>query len=305
MSYRGLTIWLFVSAPGDVPSEHLETVRSTLSRWNVNHGRAIAATVIPVAWTEHAVAAFGGRPQGLINEQLTDEVDMGVAIFRNRLGTPTGAAESGTWEEVERLNAAGKPVAVLRDRTPGPGPSGPDGAAELLRLEEHLRDTAFPQGLVLSFPDRAELASFVDAFVTRAVAQLQQRLDNDLTELDVSNGPVAGEDPSRGVWPRVESSEYVETDSKGRIKTKRRWFLVLSNQTGGPVSNVRYEYLVDEGEMFDYMSSGESEPVQTMPPGVEQRWPIALTMGSLDRVQCRVTWEDAAGEHITEATVTT
>lgn len=50
-----------------------------------------------------------------------------------------------------------------------------------------------------------------------------------------------GVDPtSLGVWPRVEVAERPETDRKGRLKTKRDWYLILENTTGAPVYNVDF-----------------------------------------------------------------
>lgn len=319
MSYRALTAWLLISAPSDVPREHLETVRSAISRWNVHYGRTFQATIVPVAWTDHAVAAFGDRPQGLLNQQLVNQADMGIALFRDRLGTVTGVAPSGTWEEVQRLAAEGKAVGILRDRTPRPSPSRAQ-AEEIIRLEEHFETSAYDRALILSFENGAQLANHVDAFINRAMSQLQQRVDDDLTSRQYFEtvtaagerpsppsegdmGASAAEDPSRGVWPRVESTERPETDSSGRLRTKRNWYLVLSNQTRGPLRNVRYEYVLEDGAVFDLQR--QQEPIRVMPPGGEARLPMLLTMGSRSQAECRVTWEDQTGEHVTEATVVT
>lgn len=41
-----------------------------------------------------------------------DQGDFLIGIFGNRLGTPTGAAQSGTIEEIEQFRKAGKHVAL-------------------------------------------------------------------------------------------------------------------------------------------------------------------------------------------------
>jgi hypothetical protein len=53
----------------------------------------------------------------VINDQLVDACDMGIALFATRLGTPTRDSVSGTANEIERLSA-GRPVEVLRSRRP-------------------------------------------------------------------------------------------------------------------------------------------------------------------------------------------
>lgn len=81
-------------------------------------------------------------------------------------------------------------------------------------------------------------------------------------------------DPSRGGWPRIESTERVDTDSRGRVETRRSWCPVLANETGGRARNVRYEYIPGEGKNFDLKLVGEYEPDKLMPPGAEQRCPV-------------------------------
>src|SRR3954451_19309993 len=100
-------------APGDIPDEDLATVKRTASPWNWNTGRPSHLTVVPVSWSEHAVAEFGNRPQEVLNGQLIEGADMALALFVGRLGTPTGAAQCGTLEEIDRMVEAGKQVSVL------------------------------------------------------------------------------------------------------------------------------------------------------------------------------------------------
>lgn len=155
MAYQAVTVLMLVSAPSDVPDEDMATIKRTVSQWNWNIGRPSFMTVVPVSWSEHAVAEFGERPQEIINGQLVDDSDMAVAIFADRLGTRTGVAESGTLEEIQRLNEAGKHVSVLVNQAPR-SIAGEDAAAEKVRLEEaltELRKTA----IVLSYQDQAGL----------------------------------------------------------------------------------------------------------------------------------------------------
>ncbi len=110
----------------------------TINRWNVLLGEQFEHVVIPVSWTQHAASEFGAPPQTILNRQLVDVADLGLAIFWNRLGTPTDDAESGTADEIKRLHEAGKPVSVLRCNRPVP-PSGDH--AERARLDEYPEDS--------------------------------------------------------------------------------------------------------------------------------------------------------------------
>lgn len=96
MAYPTLALHVLISAPGDVPTGDMAVIRRTISQWNLNFGRVVGLTALPVSWTEHAVAEFGERPQAVLNSQIVEEADMAIALFYDRLGTPTGVAESGT-----------------------------------------------------------------------------------------------------------------------------------------------------------------------------------------------------------------
>jgi hypothetical protein len=61
---------------------------------------------------------MGERPQAIINRQLVDDADLLFAVFSTRLGSPTGVAESGTAEEIERLRGMQKPVLVYFSQAP-------------------------------------------------------------------------------------------------------------------------------------------------------------------------------------------
>ena len=66
-----------------------------VERWNALYGVGSATVIIPTTWVEHSAARYGDRPQSVLNEQLVDTADIVIAIFWNRLGSPTGEAESG------------------------------------------------------------------------------------------------------------------------------------------------------------------------------------------------------------------
>ena len=299
MAYPSLAANLLISAPSDIPADDLAVIRKAVSQWNVNYGRIVGVTVIPVSWTENAVSEFGDRPQAIINRQLVDFADFAVALFADRLGTPTGNSVSGTWEEVEELMKAGKPVSVLRSNCLRSHPTGTDAAAEKLRLEKHLSEVVFSRGLMLAYADHAQLSTHVLNMLTHFAGQLKQRMAD-----DDENGTTedrSDHDEAKGVWPRIEVTEHPETDSKGRFKTKRRWKLILANTTGGPVRNVRYQLDAGQGKRFSFRD--EAEIVKLLAPSSEIGFPLSFSMGSASQANCIVTWEDADGEYQTEATV--
>lgn len=297
MAYPTLALHLLISAPGDVPVEDLAVIRKTISQWNLTFGRVVGLTVLPVSWTEHAVAEFGERPQAILNEQIVDEADLAVALFYDSLGTPTGEAESGTAEEIKVLVEAGKSVAVLVNS----GPRAPLNGAALekrQRLTEYL-DELRSKALVFDYTQAGDLVGHLNNFLSRATGRFQQAAEGSKDE--AQEGP----DPSEGVWPRAEVRENVRTDSKGRIKTERKWSLVLHNTSRGPASDVDFAFEeLPDNVLFEVIR--EDGPLGTIPPGQEARFPLLMAMGSPNALDCVVTWTDLAGSvRETRATVRT
>jgi hypothetical protein len=297
MAYPTLALHLLISAPGDVPVADMAVIRKTISQWNLNLGRHVGLTVLPVSWTEHAVAEFGERPQAILNHQIVEEADLAVALFHDRLGTPTGEAESGTAEEIKVLVEAGKSVAVLVNSAPRPPLNGAalDERQRLTAYLEELRKSA----LVFEYAHEGVLVGHLNNFLSRATARFQQSVGSSKEE------EPEGPDLSEGVWPRAEVRESVKTDNKGRVKTQRHWSLVLHNTSRGPASDVDFEFEnLPEDALFRVQR--EEGPLGTIPPSQEARFPLLLAMGSPNAVDCSVTWTDATdNSRETRATVRT
>jgi hypothetical protein len=96
-----------IASPGDVSKER-ESAERIIYEWNVHHGRLQHATILPVSWKTHSYPSFGDRPQAILNEQLLSQADILIAMFGERLGMPTGKAESGTVEEIETFARTSK-----------------------------------------------------------------------------------------------------------------------------------------------------------------------------------------------------
>ena len=272
MTYR-----MLISSPSDVPVDDLQIVCDSIGRWNGIYGQQFASTIVPVSWGTHAAAVFGKHPQTAINEQLVDSCDMCVALFANRLGTPTVSAESGTVDEIDQLNDAGKYVAVLRSRRPVK-PSMID-CDQAKRLEEYMMRIS-GTALVLDYEDDAELQlQAIEPTVPQKIAE---------------------------VWPRVEFSDRAKTDSKGRFKTTRNWYLVLENTGDAPAKNVQFvtEASEDEsGEVWFVHAGNSFESIEFLAPHGTARFSIFASLGSAQQVQCTVTWTDERGQRSNTATL--
>jgi NADPH-dependent glutamate synthase beta subunit-like oxidoreductase len=99
-----LVLSILVASPGDVTAER-DAVVAAINQWNSEHSRKMKLHLEAVRWETHAYPATGGRPQGFVNQHMADDCDLAIAAFGARMGTPTGKAQSGTIEEIERLRS--------------------------------------------------------------------------------------------------------------------------------------------------------------------------------------------------------
>lgn len=89
---------VFVASPGDVKAEREKAIE-VIEHVNKNVALAKGVLLDPWLWEVDADPIIG-RAQESINTKL-DEAAMVILILWNRLGTPTGKADSGTVEEYE------------------------------------------------------------------------------------------------------------------------------------------------------------------------------------------------------------
>jgi hypothetical protein len=218
-----------------------------------------------------------------LNAQLVEKADIVAALFWHRLGSSTGMAASGTIEEIEEAHSDGAYVAILRCSRPFPQTIEAD---QLKGLQDFLASVR-PKSLMLDYESDADLARHIDTILSHAVTR------------DTTRAEAAVEKPTADadVWPRIESSERVKTDSKSRVKTDRRWNLVLANTGAEPARNVRYHLEAEnEGDHLPMDPDGDRR-LEVLAPYGEASYLLILHMGVAPQVRCVVSWEGADGEH--------
>ena len=89
-----------------------DTAVKVIQEWNDLYSYSRKVVLLPLRWETHTAPEFGTRPQEVINRAIVDECDLLVGIFWTRIGSPTGVADSGTLEEIERVGKAGKPISI-------------------------------------------------------------------------------------------------------------------------------------------------------------------------------------------------
>src|SRR5688572_4352500 len=115
--YFARVIKVMIASPSDVNAER-QAVKDVLHDWNTMHSEEKGVVLMPIGWDTHVTPEMGNRPQAIINKQILQGCDALVAMFWTKLGSPTGAAISGTVEEIEEHVRAGKPAMIYFSETP-------------------------------------------------------------------------------------------------------------------------------------------------------------------------------------------
>lgn len=162
-TYRCLLI-----SPSDVSTER-DVVEDVIANWNAHIGGGLGARIEAVRWESHARPEMGAHPQAIINTQLVDGCDFGVAIFWSRLGSPTKEHESGSAEEVARLLAKGARVMVYFCTRPISQEAALSPQfSELQQLRKRYQE----QGLLGSYADPNDLKIVVNLHITSLMSDL-------------------------------------------------------------------------------------------------------------------------------------
>jgi len=126
---------------------------------------------------------MGDTPQSIINAQLLDDCDLGIAVFWSRLGTATSAYPSGSAEEVDKLIRRGARVLVYFNDRPIPQTALRDN--QYIKLQE-LRQKYQQEGLLATYTEVAQLRESVNLHLTNVVTQLLAQDRNAATYVPAS-----------------------------------------------------------------------------------------------------------------------
>lgn len=170
--YRtAIVLNVLIASPSDV-SEERDIVTNSVHAWNAAHYSTTGIMLNPIRWESHSFPASGDRPQAIVNRQIVDEGDFLIGIFGNRLGTPTGKAQSGTIEEIERFRQAGKHVALYFSTANVPRDADRD---QLSALEDYQRERQ-GDSLYATFNSSADLRQLIAQHLPHIVAEVHNRL---------------------------------------------------------------------------------------------------------------------------------
>lgn len=155
-------------SPGDLEDER-RAVQEAVDVWNAQIGPSLGSSIQLVKWETHSRPGLGAKgAQGVINEQMVDSCDFGIALFWSRLGTETQEHPSGSVEEIERLHDQHKDVMVFFCERPIP-------QKQIGEQYQRLQDAKAryqARGLLGFFETAADLQGKVPAFLSSLVNKL-------------------------------------------------------------------------------------------------------------------------------------
>lgn len=177
MAHDSRVYRVLIASPSDVEEER-QIAAGVIQEWNDLHSSSRKVVLLPLRWETHTAPEYGTRPQEVINRSIVDECDLLIGIFWTRIGAPTGAAESGTIEEIDRAGKAGKPIMLYFSRVE----VDPDriDVSQIERLKK-FKEQSYPMGLVETYK---RLIDFRD----KLAKQLELKV-RDLQRIDTFGKP--------------------------------------------------------------------------------------------------------------------
>lgn len=215
MSYEAKVFRILIASPSDVEEERDIAVK-TIQEWNDLNSHERQIVLLPLRWETHTAPEYGKRPQEVINRQMVDFSDLVIGIFWTRIGTPTGVADSGTLEEIDRVASQGKPVMLYFSQVK----KDPD-SIELEQLQK-LRDfkqKTYPKALVENYTSQVEFRD-----------KLSKQIEIQLRNLIVSQSAEIESDYAHSSTNiSLEFYDFIEKKNIGQTLTLKSKYLEVKN----------------------------------------------------------------------------
>jgi nucleoside 2-deoxyribosyltransferase len=226
MAFPARVFRILIASPSDVTEERDIAVR-TIQEWNDLNSAERQLVLLPLRWETHTAPEYGRRPQEVINRQVVDQCDLLVGIFWTRVGSPSGAADSGTLEEIERVATQGKPVMLYFSKAK----QDPEKieVEQLQKLREFKKKT-FPKALLESYATQIEfrdkLAKQIEIQLRTLIAEQSEESSTALKAKPVTDIQLGFADPNTGGYLgrdiTIETDNLEIEDLRNCQTTKRR-----------------------------------------------------------------------------------
>jgi nucleoside 2-deoxyribosyltransferase len=204
MSYPARVFRILIASPSDVVEER-EIAVKTIQEWNDLNSPERQLVLLPLRWETHSAPEYGKRPQEVINRQIVDHCDLLIGVFWTRIGSPTGVADSGTLEEIERVAKQGKPVMLYFSQAKE-DPERID-IDQLKKLREFKQKT-FPKALIETYASaiefRDKLAKQIEIQLRVILAEQSEQLAGGPNPKPITDIQVGFADIEKGTYLGAE-----------------------------------------------------------------------------------------------------
>ncbi len=222
--YDATVLEVFIASPSDT-GEQRQVIHDAVVRWNETESRHLGVVLLPIMWETHTHPDLSGAPQPIINKQVVDSSDIVIATFWTKLGTPTQDGESGTIEEIERAQQAGKPVLLyFCDMPVAPLESDTSAIDALKDFKARIRD----QGLYSSYTSTVEVRDKVQRDLGRVVHEM--RSNGDLPEKSFASATQSAQIPAHvAVDPVISALRELREQLRGYVA---KWETIVGSFQG-------------------------------------------------------------------------
>lgn len=138
---------IFVASPSDTFEER-EISSKVIMEWNELNSSSEKVSLKDLRWENDACPVLHSNAQDAINDQLLNEADCLIGIFKNKFGSPTDNYPCATVQEIEHHIAAKKPGMLLfcKSKIDRSEILKEDSdIAKIEKLKERYKDTVFMQ----------------------------------------------------------------------------------------------------------------------------------------------------------------
>lgn len=244
---------ILIASPSDVEEEREIAVR-VIQEWNDLYSYSRKVVLLPLRWETHTAPEYGTRPQEVINKAIVDQCDLLVGVFWTRIGSPTGVADSGTLEEIERVGLAEKPIMLYFSKV-GIDPDKID-LVQIEKLKQFKAKT-YPKGLVENYKSIIEFRDKFAKQLELKVRDLQKNESTGVTPLvlnflSIDDNKVIGCNPTITITkPLVDDIDIVPDDKRDFVSnllstkitqtSKIPIALAIENTSSSGIRNLYFE----------------------------------------------------------------
>ncbi len=155
-------------SPSDVEAER-DAITKLVESWNAQIGKNLNVNIDLTKWKTHSTPDMSKSPQDVLNRQIVDDCDLGIAIFWSKVGSPTKGYISGSVEEIERLLKNDKRVLVYFCERPVPQNFLKNN--QFNKLQQLRRDFA-ERGLFNTYTEISQLTQKVQFHITNVITSI-------------------------------------------------------------------------------------------------------------------------------------